>query len=186
MLFLIAFTRNRTALVSNIDGWMCFGGSYDFNGEIMTTAGIYRDTMSTNSGCDSIIVLNLGISPILTDTIYGQICTGTSYTFNSVTYTTPGTYDANLVTSQGCDSIATLVLTITPILQGYDTVEICTGITYDFLGTTISTPGDYNDTIQTAQGCDSIVYLNLTIAPILTDTIFAAICEGARLSVQRN
>ena len=75
--------------------------------------------------------------------------------------------------------IATLVLTIEPLLIGFDTVNICTGIDYTFIDTVIADQGDYQKTVQTSGGCDSLINLHLIIDPILTNTIFAAICEGA-------
>ena len=37
------------------------GGTYDFNGKILTTDGIYYDTLSTINDCDSIFELTLTV-----------------------------------------------------------------------------------------------------------------------------
>ena len=118
------------------------------------------------------------IDPILVDTVYASICEGTLYPFNGTDYGTAGTYDASVPTALGCDSVVTLVLTIEPIILGFDTVNICQGIDYTFIDTVIADAGDYQKTVQTAQGCDSLINLHLIIDPILVDTVYASICEG--------
>ena len=158
---------------------ICTGIDYTFIDTVIADAGDYQKTVQTSGGCDSLINLHLIIDPILTDTIFAAICEGATYPFNGTDYTMAGTYDASLTTAANCDSIATLVLTIEPILIGFDTVNICTGIDYTFIDTVIADQGDYQKTVQTTGGCDSLINLHLIIDPILTDTIFAAICEGA-------
>jgi len=39
-------------------------GTYNFNGQLLTSAGSYIDTIFSTSGCDSIIYLDLSITPI--------------------------------------------------------------------------------------------------------------------------
>ena len=40
------------------------GGSYDFFGKLLSTSGIYYDTLQTFHGCDSIFVLNLSLTSV--------------------------------------------------------------------------------------------------------------------------
>ena len=157
---------------------ICQGIDYTFIDTTIADAGDYTKLVQTNAGCDSLIYLHLIVEPILTDTVYASTCLGVPYPFNGTDYSVAGTYDANLVTAQGCDSIATLVLSIDPIIEGFDTVTICQGIDYDFLGTLLFAPGDYSDTIQTAEGCDSLINLHLIIDDLLTETIVASTCQG--------
>ncbi|MDR1984929.1 MAG: M12 family metallo-peptidase, partial [Prevotellaceae bacterium] len=46
---------------TNIYDTICIGESYSFNGNSYTTTGVYTASMSTNLGCDSIVVLNLEV-----------------------------------------------------------------------------------------------------------------------------
>ncbi|MPM03297.1 hypothetical protein SDC9_49562 [bioreactor metagenome] len=43
---------------------ICQGNSYNFNGSILTTAGIYHDTLVSAAGCDSIVALTLTVNPL--------------------------------------------------------------------------------------------------------------------------
>ena len=71
---------------------ICTDSSYLFNGIILNTAGIYLDTLSSISGCDSIISLNLSIIPcggIVPNN--NNMCTAFNLT---VGVTTPSPYNA--------------------------------------------------------------------------------------------
>lgn len=95
-----------------------------------------------------------------------------SYTWiNGVTYTsstnTP-TYTFAGGAANGCDSIVTLNLTINPVASGVDIQTACgsytwlNGVTYT---NSTNTP-TYTFAGGAANGCDSIVTLNLTINPV--------------------
>jgi gliding motility-associated-like protein len=82
-------------------------------GKIYTTNTFVKDTLKSIQGCDS-IYHNVTITINQPTTSTTTINTTTSYTWNGTTYTASGTYTkTGLINSKGCDSTATLVLTIT-------------------------------------------------------------------------
>ena len=91
-----------------------------------------------------------------------------SYEFNGQTYTTSGTYTATLVNAAGCDSTATLVLTINNSNTATVEATICAGESYEFNGQTYTATGTYTATLENAAGCDSVVTLTLTVRPANT------------------
>ena len=93
------------------------------------------------------------------------VCYGETYEFNGQTYTTAGTYTATLVNAAGCDSTATLVLTVNQPTSSTTDVTVCYGETYEFNGQTYSATGTYTATLTNAAGCDSVATLNLTVRP---------------------
>ena len=58
---------------------ICDGGIYDFNGNIISAAGTYIDTVLGTNGCDSIVTLELTINPIVTFTFDDEVCDGSPY-----------------------------------------------------------------------------------------------------------
>jgi hypothetical protein len=129
-------------------------------------------------GCDSIIILDLTVYPILTYAYLDTICSGQTYNFNGQTLNSSGTYTATVTSSLGCDSIITLDLTVIPILTYAYLDTICQNQTYSFNGQTLNTAGTYTATVPSSLGCDSIVTLYLTVHPILTYSYSTAICAG--------
>jgi gliding motility-associated-like protein len=157
---------------------ICSGTTYDFHGEILSVSGVYEDTLETAEGCDSVVILELFVEPALEETVAIEICDGGSYDFHGEILTDEGTYVDTLPTTEGCDSIITLELTISPIIETTVIEEICSGTTYDFHGEILSASGVYEDTLETAEGCDSLVILELFVEPALEETIEVEICEG--------
>lgn len=94
---------------------ICTGSNYVFNGQSLSQAGLYVDTLQTVQGCDSIIQLTLSLVAIPYSTVNAAICTGTSYSFNGLTLTQGGLYAVTLTSQFGCDSIVSLNLTEYPL-----------------------------------------------------------------------
>ena len=116
---------------------------------------------------------------VYTQEIHHAICEGSVYTENGFNASEAGAYTQNLQTVNGCDSIITLTLTVNPIENTNLTAAICEGTTYTENGLNVSEAGTYTQTLQTVNGCDSIVTLNLTINPVASTNLSAAICEGS-------
>ena len=92
---------------------ICEGDTYsdhDFLPKERT--GVYRRKLTTvEHGCDSIVTLNLYVK----ERRYAEdeevaICRGDSYSWNGNTYSRAGIFRDTLVSSIGCDSIMTLVI----------------------------------------------------------------------------
>ena len=167
-------TSSTTALSDTI----CSGESYSFGGKSYTVAGEYADTLVSVLGNDSIVTLSLAVNPIYIDTITHSICAGQSYQFNGNNYRESGFYTANLKTVLGCDSIVTLSLNVKPLNTKTINAEIYANKTYNFYGTILNIANTYIDTIPGVVECDTIVTLHLTVNPVNTKDVTAAICTG--------
>ena len=111
-------------------------------------------------------------------TLSAAICEGTTYTENGFNVSEAGTYTQNLQTINGCDSVVTLTLTVNPVESTTLSAAICEGTSYTDNGFNVSEAGTYTQNLQTVNGCDSIVTLNLTINLTYNITIDASINEG--------
>ena len=168
----------RAVYTQAISHTICEGNVYTENGFNVSEAGTYTQTLQTVNGCDSIVTLTLTINPVASTTFTAAICEGTSYTENGFNISEAGTYTQNLQTINGCDSIVTLNLTINPVANTTLSAAICEGTSYTENGFNVSEAGTYTQNLQTIDGCDSIVTLNLTINPTYNITIDASINEG--------
>ena len=96
----------------------CAGDIYsdeNFNG--LDEGGIYKDTLSSVAGCDSIIVLNLIKHEPEEVDLNIEIADGDVYVFDNKTFDHDTTYTAHFVDQFSCDSIVTLHLTVATGLQ---------------------------------------------------------------------
>ena len=163
---------------TNLTAAICEGSAYTENGFNVSEAGTYTQNLQTVNGCDSIVTLNLSVNPIENTTLSAAICEGTTYTENGFNASEAGTYTQNLQTIDGCDSIVTLNLSVNPVANTNLAVAICEGSTYSENGFNASEAGTYTQNLQTVNGCDSIVTLTLTVNPVESTTLSAAICYG--------
>ena len=102
----------------NYEAVFCAGDIYsdeNFNG--LDEGGIYKDTLSSVAGCDSIIVLNLIKHEPEEVDLNIEIADGDVYVFDNKTFDHDTTYTAHFVDQFSCDSIVTLHLTVATGLQ---------------------------------------------------------------------
>ena len=174
-----ATSRRDTLVVhpvanSSFSRSICEDDSFVFNGRALKQNGAFTDTLSTAAGCDSLVTLNLTVTPAVTLLRSASVCYGGSYSFNGQIYSQSGSYRDTLTTVTGCDSIVILTLTVQPLITSQVSASICSGDVYSFNGRQLNTAGVYNDTLTTGNGCDSAITLNLTVnqkqVPVVTLT----------------
>jgi len=118
----------------------------------------------SNGLCTDIAVFTISFPDVHLDTIiYDTICAGEIYNFNGKLIETLGVYTTAITNCYGCDSIVNLHLKVneTYNINIYDT--ICEGDTYNLYGFNESEGGFYTQPLQTVNGCDSIVNLELEV-----------------------
>ncbi len=166
----------------------CTSFTWAENGTTYNTSGVYTHVIPNAAGCDSTITLNLTIVQPTTSGVFATACTSYTWAQNGMTYTASGAYNDTIPNASGCDSIITLNLTINSVTTSTVTISTCNP-TYTWAqnGTVYNATGMYNDTITNAAGCDSVVTLNLTIAPFVataTDNGNATITASAGTTYQ--
>lgn len=145
-----------------------------------TTTTTYNCTVSdgyTTQQVSTTVTVN---QPEYTETTQ-YICPGDSYNFYGTDYSDVGDYDYVTTTSQGCEKIITLHLRHYPSYSNAHTTTeyICPGYSYNFHGQYFNTTGLHSVNLHTVHGCDSIVWLDLTVYPPNDTTIVdPAICTS--------
>lgn len=102
------------------------------DGMTYTASGMYTAVIPNAAGCDSTITLDLTIGTATSSTTTVAACGNYVWDADGMTYSTAGTYTATLVNSNGCDSVATLILTIATVSNTGVTVSGAT-LTADLL-----------------------------------------------------
>ena len=82
--------------------------SYTWDSITYTSSGIYFNTYTDTSGCDSVHTLNLTIYNSDTTTTIISSCN--NYIWNGVSYDSTGLYSNIFTNENGCDSLAFLDL----------------------------------------------------------------------------
>ena len=114
-------------ITNSVMASICNGDSLLVGGAYQSAAGNYVDTLSTSSGCDSLVTTTLTVNTTLTSTDVQQAAC--DYTWiDGITYTTSDSLASYTLSSvAGCDSVVTLNLTIsaivTTIVQNVNDIE---------------------------------------------------------------
>ena len=162
----------------------------------VTESGIYTITASLPNGCvsfDSVFVI---VNPLPTLSITGNtsFCQGdtttltatgaSTYVWNNgssnatVAVNSVGTYTVTGTDANGCTNTATKTITVNPTYNTPLTHSICQGESYNFYGQNLTTAGTYTHTLQTVDGCDSVVTLHLTINHPVAELVEATTCDS--------
>ena len=99
------------------------------------------------------------------------------YVWNDSLYTTSGTYDWQGTNVEGCDSVATLGLTIHPSWAIWDEAGVnCEP--YLWNGNLLEVSGNYVFEGTSSMGCDSIVSIEFTLSETAESTLEASSCDS--------
>ena len=143
--------------------------SYTWNNTTYTTSGIYT------SGNDTLyLTINYGTTGDTTVTACDSFTWhGTEYTTTTSTPTYTTTNDA------GCDSTATLHLTINNSYETVDHIESCGPYTWIDGTTYNATTSSPHVTLVSHHGCDSLVHLDFYFLPVAQSFISDSFCSGS-------
>ena len=122
-------------------------------------------TITNVAGCDSIVTLNLTVNYSTTGIDTRASCDSLRW-INGVLYTASNSSAKDTITNvAGCDSIVTLNLTVNYSNTGTDVQTVCDSLTWIDGNTynTSNTTAKYTLNGANADGCDSVVTLNLTV-----------------------
>ena len=152
---------------------ICQGQSYNFGTQTLTASGVYNQTLVASTGCDSVVSLTLTVKPNLAGSVSASICQGQTYAFGSQSLSASGTYNNTVAGSNGCDSVVTLTLTVTPSSTSTITETVPNGGSFTVCGQVYNASGTYTKVCAgaAANGCDSVVTLNLTVEPPVSVSI---------------
>jgi hypothetical protein len=112
---------------------------YSWNGS-RSAAGTYTYTTTNSQGCDSVATLNLTIkAPTSSNDSITINSSQLPYSWNGLTFNAAGTQTANLTNAAGCDSAATLTLSVTASTIAFHLKAMLQGL-YLGNGTMIAAP----------------------------------------------
>lgn len=112
------------------------------------------------------------------DTVNVNLCFGQTYFAGGAVQSVSGHYNDTLQATGGGDSVVTTNLVIAPLLRHYTSPQICQGDTYRVATSIYTGSGSYIDTLQSAQGCDSLAITFLNVIPANNQNVIQDICQG--------
>ena len=138
---------------------------YSWNGNTYNTVGSYTVHLTNAIGCDSAATLVLSTKPVSTSSTNVSVCSSTlPYSWNGNTYNTVGSYTVHLTNAVGCDSAATLNLSLKQNTTSITNKSVCSNVLpYSWNSNSYNVAGTYVVHLTNAAGCDSAATLNLIV-----------------------
>lgn len=157
---------------------ICEGSSVQLNGNIYNSSGVYSWWEKDEHGCDSMTQLTLKVTNVIRTQWDTAICFGSELVAGGVKYQAAGTFQQAHLSSQGCDSIHTIQLSILPEINVNLDTDLCQGDSIQFNQQLITQAGQYRMTIPSASGCDSNVVLDVLIKPTYLTPLDIIRCDS--------
>lgn len=110
----VSFTKYQSSETA-IDIFGCNYATSPDGQHVWQNSGVYRDTLVSSQGCDSMMVYNVEIVQTLYHTIDSNACGEVVSPSGKYTWSASGTYVDTLTSVNGCDSVLTVNLSITDI-----------------------------------------------------------------------
>ena len=200
-----SITGNTTICEGELTTLTATGGvsySWDNGGTSNSTnvsqSGIYTVTATNAEGCSATANITVTVNPLPSVNISGNssFCQGdnitltatgaSTYAWNNastdaaITVSSAGNYTVTGTDANGCNNTATKTVSVNPTYNTPITHSMCEGESYNFYGQNITVAGTYTHTLQTVNGCDSVLTLVVTLEALPPTAITGntTICEG--------
>lgn len=166
----------------------CLSYKWPQNGRTYRVSGNYTDTMyeASYTGCDSIVTLKLTINKSTSYSLNLTVCDSFVWQPSGRIFYQSGFYRDTLKGKNqwGCDSFMYLNLTVNKHSQSLYQIISCGSYLWNHNNKTYHNSGTYTDTLYNGNnsGCDSVVFLYLTIGTVKVDSMTVSACNSWRHS----
>ena len=195
-----------TTLTANGGSSYVWDNGNTSNSITVSQSGVYTVTATNAEGCSATANVTVTVNPLPNVNISGNssFCQDDNVTLtatgastymwsnsqsgNTITVSVAGNYTVTGTDANGCSNTATKTVSVNPTYNIPLTHSICQGEIYNFYGQNLTTAGTYTHTLQTVNGCDSVLTLTLTVKNLPTPSITGntTLCEGETTTLIAN
>lgn len=159
--FLTIYLTINKSSSGTLNATACNGFYTPDSSEFFSTPGIHTFLVPNGSGCDSLVTLNLTLLNSNTS-IFDTACESYISPSGKI-WTVPGLYRDTIANSNGCDSILFIDLTLLEHTEASIIRTSCGSYTSPSGKYIWTRSGVYFDTVTNKLGCDSILFIRLSI-----------------------
>lgn len=156
----------------------CHGNTLMIANLEIDTAGTYETYLSADSGCDTLLRLQVEDVPLIETSDTLGLCPGKTVSWRGESYDSVGNYEMSLSGTEGCDTLARLTVLPLNNTERTETFEKCAGRTLDVYGESFEDAGMYELILPSSQACDTVLTLIIEDSPLITRSEEVEVCEG--------
>jgi gliding motility-associated-like protein len=168
---------------TNQNHQFCAGDSIRIGSAWVKSAGSVVENLLSTYGCDSIVTHRVDVLPLYSTTPNHMLCAGDSVRIRGAWIKTSGIRIENLSSINGCDSIITHNVFVRPAITSNISRQICAGDSIRFDNQWLKSSGTFTQTLAAANGCDSLLSMNLSILPTQQTQNTIMTCIGKPIKI---
>jgi hypothetical protein len=144
----------------------CWSYTSPSGNHVWSTSGVYKDTLVNSGGCDSVVDINLTIIQGPTKTISPNGCNFYVSPSGNQIWDSSGVYMDFVPNPNGCDSMIIVNLSLQYGPKDTISAQGCNEYLSPSGDQLWTSSGWYLDYVDNPLGCDSILFVDLTIIPL--------------------
>lgn len=160
---------------------ICAGDSTNYFSTWFSESNPYEEiTVNADSGCDSLIIVDISFFPVADSLINSILCEGDSIIVGGVTYNDTNPFGQEILENQasnGCDSLVNIDLQFSDGINIMRTDTLCEGGSIVIGGSIFDMNNSPTQLTIPGVDCDTTFDINLTFAPPSRDTISGTFCS---------
>lgn len=156
----------------------CAGESLIIFGEEITESGVFSQTYTTSTGCDSTHTVNVEFfeGSMTEEEIFA--CSGETIVVFGESVSSSQVLSQNFTSSTGCDSVHTVSVLFSEAVYTSTEYNLCAGDTITLFGNPISESTVLTEIFTAANTCDSIVEVNVNVLEEIEFYSEVFLCPG--------
>lgn len=162
---------------------ICAGEFADLFGQLQHLPGVYQATYPGVNGCDSTHYITLEVFDTVSTFEELTICEGDSALIFEEFQSVSGTYSANFLSENNCDSTHYIQLEVLEASFTSDDQRICAGDSALIFDEYIQVQGVYEKVFLAANGCDSTHTITLSVVDTIRTEETLNVCAGESIEV---
>ncbi len=160
-----------TSAVLNVSA--CAGTAYDYNGTPIPAGSSQTFTLQGANGCDSLLTVIVAEIPLTSSVLRVGTCPNQPFVYQGIALPAGTVQDFVLTSSQGCDSVVTVVVSVLPTSMDTLRVTVCPGESFSFGGTALPAGQTRTFVFTNSVGCDSAIVVQVSAHPTATFSVQA-------------
>lgn len=142
---------------------LCEGDTVRVGTKAYTTTGVYRDSLKSVSGCDSLIITEILTKKSYKFTNNYLICPGDTVKVGNSKYTFAGTYTNVFKAITGCDSTIISIVSVKPTNIQTLNFNLCEGKSLIVDNVTYTSGGTFIQESSNPNGCKDLKIINIKV-----------------------
>ncbi len=149
----------------------------------------YKVIATNSNGCSDSNYVAVMVKAVSSSSTSLSVCSSAlPYSWNGLSFNTAGTQTAHLTNSVGCDSAASLILSVRSLSTSSGSIAVCqSALPYIWNGLTFNGAGTQTAQLLNSVGCDSAATLTLTINPspanLVANASSTSFCQGTSINL---